>query len=66
MLSPVEFPVLPLMGRTFPFVFDLVECVVMYLTLMLDMNVKLQNFSKRAIIGIKNFESLFQNLLPTL
>ena len=50
----VAFPVVPLMECT---IHNMLECVVIWMTLMLEINVELPNFSNWAI-GIINFERL--------
>ena len=52
------FPVLPLAMLTFLNLFDLLECLVMWLTSMHVMKFQLINFSVRAI-GIISFEKLY-------
>ena len=56
----VTFPVLPLTGFAFLNLYDLLECLVMWLISMPVIKVYLPNFSNR-VIGIINFERLSPN-----
>ena len=56
------FPVLPLTVCTFLNLFDLLECLVMWLTLMHVIKSYLVKFSFRGI-GIINFEKVFQSFI---